>query len=106
MTWDLREREGERKRKCDMGFKRERGEKKCDLGFQRERVGERKCDLGFQRERESHEYLLWVVKNCYIVEIFNVMRCPVFPVVHRSEDEDEEVGPQPYQPENTVNRME
>lgn len=25
--------------------------------------------------------------------------------VHRSEDEDEEVGPQPYQPENTVNRM-
>lgn len=92
MTWDLREREGERKRKCDMGFKRERGEKKCDLGF--------------QRERESHEYLLWVVKNCYIVEIFNVMRCPVFPVVHRSEDEDEEVGPQPYQPENTVNRME
>lgn len=34
------------------------------------------------------------------------MRCPVFPVVHRSEDEDEEVGPQPYQPENTVNRME
>lgn len=92
MTWDLREREGERKRKCDMGFKRERGEKKCDLGF--------------QRERESHEYLLWVVKNCYIVEIFNVMRCTVFPVVHRSEDEDEEVGPQPYQPENTVNRME
>lgn len=92
MTWDLREREGERKRKCDMGFKRERGEKKCDLGF--------------QRERESHEYLLWVVKNCYIVEIFNVMRCPVFPVVHRSEDEDEEVGPQPYQPENTVNKME
>lgn len=92
MTWDLREREGERKRKCDMGFKRERGEKKCDLGF--------------QRERESHGYLLWVVKNCYIVEIFNVMRCPVFPVVHRSEDEDEEVGPQPYQPENTVNRME
>lgn len=92
MTWDLREREGERKRKCDMGFKRERGEKKCDLGF--------------QRKRESHEYLLWVVKNCYIVEIFNVMRCPVFPVVHRSEDEDEEVGPQPYQPENTVNRME
>lgn len=92
MTWDLREREGERKRKCDMGFKRERGEKKCDLGF--------------QRERESHKYLLWVVKNCYIVEIFNVMRCPVFPVVHRSEDEDEEVGPQPYQPENTVNRME
>lgn len=92
MTWDLRERE--------------RGEKKCDLGFQRERGRERKCDLGFQRERESHEYLLWVVKNCYIVEIFNVMRCPVFPVVHRSEDEDEEVGPQPYQPENTVNRME
>lgn len=90
MTWDLRERE----------------EKKCDLGFQREKGGERKCDLGFQRERESHEYLLWVVKNCYIVEILNVMRCPVFPVVHRSEDEDEEVGPQPYQPENTVNRME
>lgn len=52
MTWDLREREGEQKRKCDMGFKRERGEKKCDLGFQRERGGERKCDLGFQRERE------------------------------------------------------
>lgn len=39
-------------------------------------------------------------------DIFNVMRCPVFAVVHRSEDEDEEVGPQPYQPENTVNRME
>lgn len=90
MTWDLRERE----------------ERKNVTGFQRERGGERKCDLGFQRERESHEYLLWVVKNCYIVEIFNVMRCPVFPVVHRSEDEDEEVGPQPYQPENTVNRME
>lgn len=105
MTWDLREREGERKRKCDMGFKRERGEKKCDLGFQRER-GERENVTWDFRERESHKYLLWVVKNCYIVEIFNVMRCPVFPVVHRSEDEDEEVGPQPYQPENTVNRME
>lgn len=50
--------------------------------------------------------MLWVSKNCDIVEIFNVMRCTVFPVVHRSEDEDEEVGPQPYQPENTVNRME
>lgn len=92
MTWDLREREERKNVTWDF---RERGG-----------GGERKCDLGFQRERESHEYLLWVVKNCYIVEIFNVMRCPVFPVVHRSEDEDEEVGPQPYQPENTVNRME
>lgn len=91
MTWDLREREERKNVTWDF---RERG------------GGERKCDLGFQRERESHEYLLWVVKNYYIVEIFNVMRCPVFPVVHRSEDEDEEVGPQPYQPENTVNRME
>lgn len=70
--------------------------------------GERKRDLGFsEKERREREYLLWVSKNCYIVEIFNVMRCIVFPVVHTAEDEDEEVvGPQPYQPENTVNRME
>lgn len=68
--------------------------------------GERKRDLGFS-EKERRENLLWVSKNCYIVEIFNVMRCIVFPVVHTAEDEDEEVvGPQPYQPENTVNRME
>lgn len=53
MTWDLREREGERKRKCDMGFKREREERKNVTWDFRERGGgERKCDLGFQRERE------------------------------------------------------
>lgn len=90
MTWDLREREERKNVTWDF----------------RERGGERENVTWDFRERESHEYLLWVVKNCYIVEIFNVMRCPVFPVVHRSEDEDEEVGPQPYQPENTVNRME
>lgn len=92
MTWDLREREERKNVTWDF----------------RERGGEREnVTWDFrERERESHEYLLWVVKNCYIVEIFNVMRCTVFPVVHRSEDEDEEVGPQPYQPENTVNRME
>lgn len=58
MTWDLREREGERKRKCDMGFKRERGEKKCDLGFQRER-GERENVTWDYRERER------VTSICY-----------------------------------------
>lgn len=60
MTWDLREREGERKRKCDMGFKRERGEKKCDLGFQRERGGGERENVTWDfRERER------VTSICY-----------------------------------------
>lgn len=106
MTWDLRERERESERENVTWDLREREKRKNVTWDFRERRGERENVTWDFRERESHEYLLWVVKNCYIVEILNVMRCPVFPVVHRSEDEDEEVGPQPYQPENTVNRME
>lgn len=91
MTWDLREREERKNVTWDF----------------RERGGERENVTWDFRERERVTSIGMGCKELlHCRDIFNVMRCPVFAVVHRSEDEDEEVGPQPYQPENTVNRME